>query len=432
MEKAREKCYDMWKTQATSWFGYNSSRSDAESKYLDTCISSSLQLAGGMTLRSLGKTTNWGLEDWDRHGDSRIMDADCRPIPQWKENLIQKMKCNQIQQVNFNELTSPVSLLWNEDVKIKDISSRSRFPLNPAESGKWFVWKGSGVSPLVVWDPEKKGSITNAHQLFGNHTWEKQWKNGYEPLATLDKDANGWLEGDELANIALWFDFNQDGVSDAGEVKSLQDVKVEAIGVKVTATDEKSGNVFADQGFRRKLSAGVVVGRSVDWFSGTVEGPLGAEVLAPPISEESIKQFKEEFAQRDNHKAQFAGFWSWRAVDTKGEELPENMPHGSFILFRTEKGIAGSAYVASRLAPNTGGLAESITRSTIEGETTEAKDGRSQVTFSTRTMHGGEVRSVAGLSEDGSVLAGVTTEELGPSKDRVSYLWVAKRVDELK
>lgn len=368
---------------------------------------------------------------YDAWAASRILYADCRPIEPWKETLIQQTGCNKIQQVNFNELTTPVSLLWSPETGIQEISSRSKFPLNPSEAGKWFEWKASGLSPLVVWDPEKSGKISEAKQLFGNHTWGKEWKNGYEPLASLDQDKNGWLENTELANIALWFDFNQDGVSDPDEVISLEKAKVEAIGVKSSSTDTDTGNIFAEQGFRRKLSDGVVIGRSVDWFSGVVEGRYGMEALVPPLDDATLRNFKNTAVKQENPSEQLAGFWSWRAVDPKGEELVQNLPSGSFTLYETAKGVEGTAYIAGRLAPNTAGLGEVINFSKILGTTSKTTNGRMQITFNTKSAEGRDVRSTAKLLDNGAVLAGVTTEEQGGDKKTVTYMWVAKRIDDL-
>jgi hypothetical protein len=41
---------------------------------------------------------------------------------------------------------------------------------------------------------------------------------GYQPLAALDDDGNGWLSDRELSGIGVWRDKNQDGVADPGEV----------------------------------------------------------------------------------------------------------------------------------------------------------------------------------------------------------------------
>jgi hypothetical protein len=42
--------------------------------------------------------------------------------------------------------------------------------------------------------------------------------NGYQPLAALDDDGDGWPSDRELSGIAVWRDKNQNGIADPGEV----------------------------------------------------------------------------------------------------------------------------------------------------------------------------------------------------------------------
>lgn len=396
------------------------SERESEVKYLDTCIANALEMSGDIRLALSFGNGKWGHNEWS---GSNYLDANCRPIPAWQRDLITEAGCNTVKEINFNELSSPVSLVWAPEVMLKEIHSRTRFPLNPSESGHWFTWKGSGLTPLVVWDPEGSGSISKASQLFGNHTWGKSWKNGYEPLASLDANKNGWLEKEELQNIALWFDFNQDGVSDRGEVKSLASVNVEAIGVNPIEADAGGELIFAEKGFRRRIGETVVEGRSVDWFGGVVEERLGAEALHPPIPSHS-----RDADVTNATKATVTGFWRWRAVDLKGYELPENLPSGTFSLHHESSDVvAGTVYVSSRLAPNKTGLQEVIDTTALNGTTTQTEEGKTRVSFTAKTAYGGLVTSQAELSDDGEKLIGATTEELGPNKDKATYAWVAER-----
>jgi hypothetical protein len=99
---------------------------------------------------------------------------------------------------------------------------------------------------FLVWDPEKRGHIDSGRQLFGSVTWWMFWRDGYQALAALDDDGNGWLEGNELAGIAVWRDVNGNGVCDAGEVISLLDAGV--VRIAVSATGSTSGMPFNARG----------------------------------------------------------------------------------------------------------------------------------------------------------------------------------------
>jgi hypothetical protein len=87
---------------------------------------------------------------------------------------------------------------------------------------------------ILVWDPHHTGRITSGLQLFGSVTWWLFWRDGYAPLAALDNDHDGWLEGRELDGIAVWFDRNGNGVADPGEVVSLASLGIRRIAVRAT------------------------------------------------------------------------------------------------------------------------------------------------------------------------------------------------------
>lgn len=436
MEKVRDRCAAMFITQfcdpkappaeyklcADLGNGLQSYRSDSRFATLDTCISSALQVSLGATeMKHTGKQGAHNV-----FSVSGYLYADCSPVEPWKVKLLNDLKCPKVQTV-FRELTSPVSLIWGSDVKIKDVISRSKFPLNPSEAGRWFVWRASGLTPLVVWDPEHKGDITKASQLFGNYTWDKKWKNGYEPLATLDSDNSGWLEGAELEKLSLWFDFNQDGISDNGEVRRLSDVGVTAIGVKSSYEDPSTHNIFADQGFKRIVNGQQIQGLSVDWFTGSSEERLGLEVLYPELPVVPAALAPANIADKDKLTSGIAGFWDWRAVDQSGAELPENLPSGSFIIYETDEGVRGSSFNTQRLAPNRSGMSEKVIRSVLQGEVVKRSDKKVQVTFSTTTLNGEKVETIAQLSDDKRTLRGITTEEQGPGQEKIQYGWIARR-----
>jgi hypothetical protein len=85
---------------------------------------------------------------------------------------------------------------------------------------------------ILVWDPEHTVAITSGTQLFGSVTWWFFWSNGYQPLAALDDDGNGWLSDRELSGIAVWRDKNQNGVADPGEVIAATVLGIRRIAVR--------------------------------------------------------------------------------------------------------------------------------------------------------------------------------------------------------
>jgi len=97
---------------------------------------------------------------------------------------------------------------------------------------KW-PWVNSDAG-FLAWDPENRQRIESGRQLFGSVTWWMFWRDGYQALAALDDDGNGWLEGNELAGIVIWRDTNGNGVCDPGEIISLRDAGVVRISVRST------------------------------------------------------------------------------------------------------------------------------------------------------------------------------------------------------
>lgn len=102
-----------------------------------------------------------------------------------------------------------------------------------AGSGQRHRWPWVGPDTgILVWDPARTGWITSGRQLFGWVTWAGFWKDGYQPLAALDDDQDGWLAGTELDGLAVWCDANGDGVSDSGEVRPLVAVGIARVAVR--------------------------------------------------------------------------------------------------------------------------------------------------------------------------------------------------------
>jgi tetratricopeptide (TPR) repeat protein len=87
---------------------------------------------------------------------------------------------------------------------------------------------------ILVWDPENTGSIKSGHQLFGSVTFNMFWSDGYRALDALDDNRDGALTGNELAGLAVWFDRNQDGVSQPGEVVSIDRTGIATLSARST------------------------------------------------------------------------------------------------------------------------------------------------------------------------------------------------------
>jgi hypothetical protein len=93
---------------------------------------------------------------------------------------------------------------------------------------------------LLVWDGNGDGRITSGREMFGSVTWWMFFPNGYRAMDVLDDSRDGWLEAGELKGMSVWFDRNSNGVSDAGEVVSVESLGITAIATRATGHDGPS------------------------------------------------------------------------------------------------------------------------------------------------------------------------------------------------
>ena len=120
---------------------------------------------------------------------------------------------------------------------LTETRTRVKFDLMGDQSRRVWPW----VTPqtgILVWDSQHTGRIASGRQLFGSVTWWIFWKNGFDPLAALDDNHDGWLTGAELDGIAVWQDKNGNGVSDPGEVIPVQQFGIKRIAVHAESLRE--------------------------------------------------------------------------------------------------------------------------------------------------------------------------------------------------
>jgi hypothetical protein len=145
------------------------------------------------------------------------------------------------------------------------IDAAAAVPFDLDGSGRPLRWQW--ITPQAAWlviDHEGRGAITSALQLFGNRTFNLFHADGYQALALLDEDGDGWLRGRELRELALWRDVDGDGVSDAGEVQPLEAWGIAGLGCRSEL--HASGIPYAPEGVewadgRRRPSFDLVLER---------------------------------------------------------------------------------------------------------------------------------------------------------------------------
>ena len=135
------------------------------------------------------------------------------------------------------------------DSAIVDPLARVRFDADGSALDYRWTW----ITPNAAWlvyDAGGTGRIRSALQLFGSVTFWLFWNNGYDAMRALDDNRDGELSGGELRHLALWHDRNANGVSDAGEVRSLASAGVVALSCLYEAGDGARVAAISPRGVR--------------------------------------------------------------------------------------------------------------------------------------------------------------------------------------
>ncbi len=334
------------------------------------------------------------------------------------------------------EVASPISLVWSEDYK-NEPSTVVNFKLNPhSQSSKW-MWRASESLPLLVHDSENKGDITSASQLFGN--WTRggkqvnppvQWTNGYEALATFDKNGDGAVSGDELSEISLWFDKNRDGVSQEGEVKRATSAGVTHLYLK--ADREVDGGPFATKGYTRTENGVAKDGSSFDWIEkeASSSDTIALGGLSDPGDVSSTNSSQPQSESMGVKATQAATSASSKLFGQWVLEVADNKDSGGVLIFEPdEEGIAGLALKPNGLR-DVKNVAAEVAFSHFVAKTDVNRAGDLEVAFLVEGVSGASLRNVATLSADGNTLEGktVVSRSTLAKSGKYEYTWRARRM----
>lgn len=117
---------------------------------------------------------------------------------------------------------------------VYDAETTVRFDADGSGVEKNWTWIKPGAGWLV-YDQKGDGKIKSALQLFGNVTFWCFWSDGYQAMKSLDENGDRFLSGTELQHVAIWQDKNSNGISDAGEVRTLESHGI--VGLRCTASE---------------------------------------------------------------------------------------------------------------------------------------------------------------------------------------------------
>jgi len=152
----------------------------------------------------------------------------------------------------------------------------------------------------LVLDRDGNGTIDSGRELFGVDTRKSNGElasDGFDALRDVDTNKDGKIDASDsvFANLRIWRDLNQDGISQADELTSLSANNVVSIGVNATAvrTDLGNGNI--------QTAAGTFV-RS-NGTTGTTGETNGAAANLDLLVNTFYRQFTDHIPLTDQAKA---------------------------------------------------------------------------------------------------------------------------------
>nr|WP_257618434.1 calcium-binding protein [Neisseria meningitidis] len=132
-------------------------------------------------------------------------------------------------------------------------------------SGSLFDHNGNGIRTATGWvsaddgllvrDLNGNGIIDNGAELFGDNTKLADGsfaKHGYAALAELDSNGDNIINAADAAfqSLRVWQDLNQDGISQANELRTLEELGIQSLDLAYKDVNKNlgNGNTLAQQG----------------------------------------------------------------------------------------------------------------------------------------------------------------------------------------
>lgn len=134
---------------------------------------------------------------------------------------------------------SPLMMFFDQE--LPDFTATSKFRLSKNQTDKIYWPEAHSPGYFLVLDSKNDSQIKDGSQLFGDYD---QFDNGFESLGSYDLNKDGLIDAKDkvFKQLKLWKDENADGVSQKGEVKTLKELGVTSISLKVLDETKKFGD----------------------------------------------------------------------------------------------------------------------------------------------------------------------------------------------
>lgn len=183
-------------------------------------------------------------------------------------------------------------------------------------------WAGANDA-LLVWDRNGNGTIDTGAELFGDFTVLPNGTlapNGFAALAALDANGDGVIDATDpaFAELKLWRDISQDGVSQGGELITLADAGIVSLNLAHSLKNQRlaNGNTLAREGtFTRADGSTSAMGEfklAIDTFdtrfAEEIEVPEALRVLPNMQGAGNVRELQQAAAQSSSLAGVLAQF----------------------------------------------------------------------------------------------------------------------------
>ena len=187
-----------------------------------------------------------------------------------------------------NHTVSPLVLdLDGDGIETTLLANGTHFDHDGNQFSEQTAWVGKDDG-LLVRDVNGNGTIDNGSELFGNNTMlanGNKATDGFAALADLDSNQDGIInqQDTQFNSLQIWQDNNQDGTTQAGELKSLNQAGIQSLNLShiISTQLDGNGNAFKQQGNYTKLDG--TSANMVDvWFTQDLSNTVTINMLNVP------------------------------------------------------------------------------------------------------------------------------------------------------
>ncbi|WP_346747226.1 calcium-binding protein, partial [uncultured Campylobacter sp.] len=285
------------------------------------------------------------LDEYMTNASDALIDFTIAAVNKMNEEL-----SNKLQNTKKFYIGLAVSILefFIVDPLALDLNGDGKIGISPAPNGgAYFDHNGDGVSHRSSWiskedgilayDRNGNGNIDDGGELFGNFTQIKDKdgnqrlaKDGYEALKEFDSNNDGLIDNkdDKFKDLKIWQDANSNGISDEGELKSLDELGIASLSLNHNEVNEDlgGGNTLSLKGNYTKTDGTAHSMGDLNFNVDTINSKFkdGAPLSSEDMARANIKGFgllRDLRSAAALNKELAAALDNYSRLNTKEEQL---------------------------------------------------------------------------------------------------------------